>query len=73
MLKEIIKSKGLKQSYVAKRIGVSVVTMSNWVKNKSTPSKKNLEKLKQFGFVVMVQFLLKKKPKIVIANNYFIN
>ena len=48
MLKEIIKSKGLKQSYVAKRIGVSVVTMSNWVKNKSTPSKKNLEKLSEF-------------------------
>ncbi len=47
MLKDIIKSKGLKQAYLAKRIGVSEVTMSNWVKAKSTPSKKNLEKLSE--------------------------
>ncbi len=47
MLKDIIKSKGLKQSYLAQRMGVSVVTMSNWVKEKSTPSKKNLEKLSE--------------------------
>lgn len=47
MLKDIIKSKGLKQSYLAQRMGVSVVTMSNWVKEKSSPSKKNLEKLSE--------------------------
>lgn len=47
MLKDIIKSKGLKQSYLAQRMGVSVVTMSNWVKEKSNPSKKNLEKLSE--------------------------
>ena len=47
MLKDIINSKGLKQSYLAQRMGVSVVTMSNWVKEKSSPSKKNLEKLSE--------------------------
>lgn len=47
MLKDVIKSKGLKQSYLAQRMGVSVVTMSNWVKEKSSPSKKNLEKLSE--------------------------
>ncbi|WP_365336444.1 helix-turn-helix transcriptional regulator [uncultured Lacinutrix sp.] len=47
MLKDIIKSKGLKQSYLAQRMGVSVVTMSNWVKEKSSPNKKNLEKLSE--------------------------
>ena len=47
MLKDIIKSKGLKQTYLAQRMGVSVVTVSNWVKHKSTPSKKNLEKLSE--------------------------
>ena len=45
MLKEVIKAKGIKQNYLAQRIGVSVVTMSNWVKGKSSPSKKHLEKL----------------------------
>lgn len=45
MLKELIKSKGLKQSFIANKIGVSVVTVSNWVQGKSSPSKKHLEKL----------------------------
>jgi len=45
MLKEILKSKGIKQNYLAQRVGVSVVTVSNWVKGKSSPSKKHLEKL----------------------------
>jgi transcriptional regulator with XRE-family HTH domain len=47
MLKEIIKSKGMKQNYLAQRIGVSVVTVSNWVKGKSSPSEKNLQKLSE--------------------------
>ena len=45
MLKEVLKSKGIKQNYLAQRIGVSVVTVSIWVKEKSTPSKMNLKKL----------------------------
>ena len=45
MLKEIIKSKGMKQTFIAKKIGVSVVTVSNWVQEKSTPSEKHLKKL----------------------------
>ena len=45
MLKEILKSKGIKQNYLAQRVGVSVVTVSNWVKEKSSPSKKHRDKL----------------------------
>ena len=45
MLKELLKSKGVKQKWLAMRIGVSEVTMSNWVKEKSSPSKRNLDKL----------------------------
>jgi transcriptional regulator with XRE-family HTH domain len=45
LLKELLKSKGVKQNWLAQKIGVSEVTMSNWVKEKSTPSKRNLEKL----------------------------
>ncbi len=45
MLKDILKSKGIKQSYLAQRIGVSVVTVSNWVNEKTTPSNKHLEML----------------------------
>lgn len=47
MLKELLKSKGVKQNWLAQRIGVSEVTMSNWVKGKSAPSLKNLEKLSE--------------------------
>ena len=47
MLKELLKSKGIKQNWLAQRIGVSQVTLSNWVKGKSFPSKRNLEKLSE--------------------------
>lgn len=44
-LKELIKSKGFKQKYIADKIGVSEVTLSNWVKEKTLPSEENLKKL----------------------------
>ncbi|MEM0519583.1 helix-turn-helix domain-containing protein [Aequorivita flava] len=47
MLKELLKSKGVKQKWLAKKIGVSEVTLSNWVKDKSHPSKGNLKKLSE--------------------------
>ena len=45
MLKEILKNKGVKQKWLATRIGVSEVTVSNWVKEKSIPSQKHLDRL----------------------------
>ena len=47
LLKELLQSKGVKQNWLAQRVGVSAVTMSNWVKEKSHPSKKNLTKLSE--------------------------
>tara|TARA_B100000795_G_C22738904_1_gene414467 strand:+ start:162 stop:338 length:177 start_codon:yes stop_codon:yes gene_type:complete len=47
MLKEILVAKGMKQNYLAQRVGVSVVTVSSWVKEKSFSSKKHLEKLSE--------------------------
>jgi len=47
MLKEIIKAKGLKNKFISQKLGVSEVAVSNWVQEKSTPSKKHLEKLSQ--------------------------
>lgn len=47
MLKELIKSKGIKQKWLALKLGVSEVTVSNWVKEKSMPSQKHLEKLSE--------------------------
>ena len=44
-LREIIQSKGIKQSWLASKMGVSKVTMSLWVNEKSYPNKENLEKL----------------------------
>lgn len=45
LLKELFKSKGIKQKWLASKLGVSEVTVSNWVKEKSNPSLKHLEKL----------------------------
>jgi transcriptional regulator with XRE-family HTH domain len=47
MLKELIKSKGIKQKWLALKLGVSEVTVSNWVKEKSLPSQKHLLKLSE--------------------------
>ena len=49
LLKELLKSKGVKQNWLAQRIGVSQVTMSNWVKGKSSPSKKTCLPM---GFII---------------------
>ena len=45
MLKDVLRAKGIKQTYLAERIGVSVVTVSNWVQGKTAPNKKHLDKL----------------------------
>lgn len=45
MFKELLRSKGIKQKWLAEKMGVSEVTISNWVTEKSSPSKKNIEKL----------------------------
>jgi transcriptional regulator with XRE-family HTH domain len=45
LLKELLKTKGIKQKWLSQKMGVSEVTVSNWVKEKSFPSKENLIKL----------------------------
>lgn len=45
MLKELLKHKGVKQKWLANKVGVSEVTVSNWVKEKTVPSDKNYEKI----------------------------
>ena len=47
LLKELLKVKGIKQKWLAQKLGVSEVTVSNWVKEKSFPRKKRLEKLSE--------------------------
>jgi transcriptional regulator with XRE-family HTH domain len=45
LLKELLKSKGLKQKWLANKIGVSEVTVSNWCAGKSVPTKTHLQKI----------------------------
>lgn len=47
LLKEILKTKGIKQKWLASKLGVSEVTISNWVTEKSAPSQKSLGKLSE--------------------------
>ncbi|WP_088323655.1 helix-turn-helix domain-containing protein [Polaribacter tangerinus] len=56
MLKEVFKSKGIKQKFLASKMGVSEVTLSNWVTGKTSPSKKNLEKLSDILDVSINEF-----------------
>ncbi|MDA9316972.1 helix-turn-helix domain-containing protein [Polaribacter sp.] len=56
MLKEVFESKGIKQKFLASKMGVSEVTLSNWVTGKTSPSKKNLEKLSDILDVSINEF-----------------
>tara|TARA_B110000444_G_C18347930_1_gene370347 strand:- start:132 stop:308 length:177 start_codon:yes stop_codon:yes gene_type:complete len=56
MLKEVFKSKGIKQKFLSSKMGVSEVTLSNWVTGKTSPSKKNLEKLSDLLDVSINEF-----------------
>ncbi|MEY2921478.1 MAG: hypothetical protein RL108_87 [Bacteroidota bacterium] len=47
LLKELLLTKGVKQKWLSSKVGVSEVTLSNWVTGKSIPSIKNVEKLSQ--------------------------
>ena len=45
MLRELLKSKGVNEEWLANKIGVSKVSVSNWVKGKTEPTLKNYRKL----------------------------
>jgi len=47
LLKELLKAKGIKQKWLASRLGVSEVTVSNWCSGKSVPKKSHLQKLSE--------------------------
>ncbi len=57
LLKELLKARGIKQKWLAHKIGVSEITISNWVTEKSSPSKKNLEKLSELLKVPLKEFI----------------
>jgi len=47
LLKELLKSKGIKQKWLANKLGVSEVTVSSWCAAKSVPKKEHLQKLSE--------------------------
>jgi len=47
LLKELLKSRGLKQNWLAQKIGVSKVTVSNWCSGKSMPKKEHLQRISE--------------------------
>jgi transcriptional regulator with XRE-family HTH domain len=50
-LKEILAEKGIKQTFVANKLGVSNTTVSLWVQGKTEPTLANLKKLSEVLFV----------------------
>jgi transcriptional regulator with XRE-family HTH domain len=47
VLKELINLKGVKQKWLAEKVGVSEVSLSNWCSGKSIPTKKHLQKISE--------------------------
>ena len=57
ILKDILISKGVKQKWLANKMGVSEVTVSNWCKQKSDPSKQNLKRISDVLEIPLRQLL----------------
>ncbi len=55
IIKDLIKSSGFKQKWIAEQLGVSEITISNWVSGKYIPSKKNREKLSKILGVSIIE------------------
>ena len=47
LLKELLKSNGIKQNWLATKMGVSEVTVSSWCAGKSVPKKEHLKRLSE--------------------------
>lgn len=60
-LKEIIKSKGLKQDFIAEQIGVSKHTITNWVKGHTSPDLFQAQKLKEILNLISIDELIDKE------------
>lgn len=46
-LKEILDEKGIKQTFIANKIGVTSATVSLWVQGRTKPTLSNLKKLSE--------------------------
>jgi repressor LexA len=64
MLKELLKSKGVKQKWLSSKIGVSEVSISNWVKGKSLPSLKNYQKISKILNVPLKELIHGRRKEI---------
>ncbi|MCL4415257.1 MAG: helix-turn-helix domain-containing protein [Actinobacteria bacterium] len=46
-LNELIKKSGYQKEYIAKKMGVSIYTISHWVNGKTSPTLNQAQKLKE--------------------------
>jgi transcriptional regulator with XRE-family HTH domain len=61
-LKEVLKEKGIKQTYIAEKLGLSNSAISLWVKGKAHPNLANLKKLAEI-LAVDVTLLINGKQE----------
>ena len=47
MLQKLIQTRGIKQKWLAQQIGVSEVTISNWMRGNHIPTEENLKKISE--------------------------
>lgn len=47
MLQKLIQTRGIKQKWLAQQIGVSEVTISNWMRGNHKPTEENLKKISE--------------------------
>lgn len=47
MFRKLIHSRGIKQKWLSQQIGVSEVTISNWMRGNHKPTEQNLRKISE--------------------------
>jgi len=58
-LDQILKSRGIKQSWLAKKLGVTRESVNHWVKGKNQPGTKNLKKIAEILNISLDEFFFK--------------
>ena len=61
IFKEFLKSRGIKQRWLADQLGVSEITISNWANGNNYPQVKYIDKMKKMFRKESVRFLFKKE------------
>ena len=62
-IKDLIKAKGITQTALARHLGISNGTLSDWISGRYRPKPKNIKAIAEYFGVTPMEISLKKDPR----------